>query len=127
MIKPFMKSVRAFNEAAGNITEPRPYFPHWDVRMLQISLLAEEFQEYLNAEDDNDMVKVADGLGDLMVVIAGTALRYGIDLDGVLEEICRSNMTKVVNGEVIKSAQGKILKPLGYEAPNIKAVLWPEV
>jgi len=41
----------------------------------------------------------------------------------VFSEIHRSNMTKVVDGKVVRREDGKILKPDTYEKPNIEAIL----
>lgn len=66
--------------------------------ILRQKFLLEEFKEYLEAEMDEDPIKVADALGDMIYVIYGTALQYGIDLDRVVGEIHKSNMTKDANG-----------------------------
>lgn len=42
-----------------------------------------------------NLVEVADALGDLMVVIQGTAIEHGIPLDDVLDAIQDSNMSKL--------------------------------
>ena len=49
---------------------------------------------------------------------------HGIDLDAVLAEIHRSNMTKLgPDGRVARRADGKVLKGDHYEAPDVGAVL----
>lgn len=84
---------------------------------LRRRLLAEEFQEYLTAADSGDLVSVADALADMVYVIYGTALHYGIDLDAVIAEVHRSNMTKTGHDG------GKAIKGPGYQRPDIPAVL----
>lgn len=84
---------------------------------LRRRLLAEEFQEYLTAIDTGDVVSVADALADMVYVIYGTALHYGIDLDAVIAEVHRSNMTKTGHDG------GKAVKGPGYQRPDIAAVL----
>lgn len=126
-----MDFVRAFNDAfqqhVGDTTKP-------DVSVntdLRVELIREEFEELKAALDGKDknglrlskeerIIAVADALGDLVYVIAGAALTWGIDLTAVVEEIHSSNMTKV-GGE--KRADGKVLKPSTYRAPNIKRAL----
>lgn len=83
---------------------------------FRVALLREEFNEYRYAVDDCDAVSVADALGDMLYVIYGTALTYGIDLDAVVDEIHRSNMTKS------PSATGKAAKGPDYSPPNLAAV-----
>ena len=40
-----------------------------------------------------DLIGIADALADIVYVVYGTALTYGIDLDSVLREVHRSNMS----------------------------------
>jgi len=47
----------------------------------------------------------------------------GIPFDDVWREVRSSNMSKCVNGKVIKHESGKVLKPDTYFKPNIKEVL----
>lgn len=52
------------------------------------------------------------------------AKRYSIPLDAVLEEVHRSNMTKVwADGTVHKREDGKVLKPPTYSPADIGSVL----
>lgn len=95
------------------------------VRVLRVRLLAEEFAEYLEAEATDDVVETADALGDMKVIIEGTGLSYGMDMDAVDREIFASNMSKVdpVTGGVVKRADGKTLKPESYFRPDIRRAL----
>jgi predicted HAD superfamily Cof-like phosphohydrolase len=67
---------------------------------------------------------VAHELADVVYVAYGTALVHGIDLDEVIAEIHRSNMTKLgPDGQVARRADGKVLKGDHYRAPDVSAVL----
>lgn len=91
---------------------------------LRLDLLEEEFKEYLDGIYHGNRVEVADALGDMLYVIHGTALCYGIDLDAVVEEIHRSNMTKLgEDGRPIYRDDGKVLKGPNYEPPNIAPIV----
>ena len=93
-------------------------------RQLRISLMMEEFQEYLQAEIDNDLVEIADALADMCVIADGTAIEYGIPLDDVREEVHRANMSKLgADGQPIYSDDGKIMKGPDYKAPDVARVL----
>lgn len=101
-----------------------PGLPSQDRRELRRRLISEEHNEYLEAEDEDDIVAIADALGDLVYVILGTALEYGIPFDAVFAEIHRSNLTKLgPDGKPIRRADGKIQKGKGYEAPRIEEIL----
>lgn len=94
-------------------------------RSMRRSLLREECGEYLDAETANDIVGIADALGDMVYVIYGTALTYGIDLNAVITEIHRANMSKLgEDGHPIYRGDGKVLKGPNYIPPDIEAVMW---
>ena len=62
---------------------------------LRVALLQEEVGEFVAASERGDLNGVADALADIVYVAYGTALTYGIDLDAVLREVHRSNMSKL--------------------------------
>ena len=82
--------------------------------------------EYLEAANDNDLVEVADALGDMLYILCGTILEHGMQykIEEVFEEIQRSNMSKLgEDGEPIYREDGKVLKGPNYFKPNIKEIL----
>ncbi|MDX1315274.1 MAG: nucleoside triphosphate pyrophosphohydrolase family protein [Eudoraea sp.] len=94
--------------------------------MLRFNLMDEENREYLQAAQNNDLVEVADALGDMLYILCGTILEHGMQykIEEVFEEIQRSNMSKLgPNGEPIYREDGKVLKGPDYFAPDIKAIL----
>jgi predicted HAD superfamily Cof-like phosphohydrolase len=117
------KDVEDFHRAFGQRIGEKPEFPDWRERDLRYDLLNEEFQEYEKAESENDLVEIADALADIIYVALGTAVAYGIPLDTIFDEVHRSNMAKLVDGKVIRRADGKIQKPEGWTAPDIKSIL----
>lgn len=97
---------------------------HSEVRELRRALLQEEFDEYISAERMDDVVELADALADVVVIICGTALSYGIPLAEVFDEVMRTNMAKLgPDGKPIRRADGKVLKPEGWSPPNIHRIL----
>lgn len=91
---------------------------------LRVSLLEEETGEFIAAAKKNDLTGIADALGDIIYVAYGTALTYGIDLDAILREVHRSNMSKLgADGRPIIRDDGKVLKSERYFPPDIEAVL----
>jgi predicted HAD superfamily Cof-like phosphohydrolase len=91
---------------------------------LPIALLVEEVQEFADAARSGDIVALADALADIAYVTYGAALTYGINLDAVLREIHRSNMSKLgPDGRPIMRADGKVLKPATYRPPDLESVL----
>lgn len=138
MIEELTASVRRFMEAGGQEVNDYPAIPSQETTELRRNLLSEEYLEHVIAVNDFELARVtgeplsdhhfielADALADMVYVIAGTAITYGIDLDEALREVCRSNDTKFVNGQLIRREDGKILKPEGYEPPDLAAVIFP--
>ena len=124
-MKDVMDKVREFHRKFGLPIETRPIFPSKERRILRGTLIAEEHSEYFHAERRNDMVEIADAMGEMIVVIAGTAIEYGIPLDVIFNEIHKANMAKLdANGKPIKRYDGKILKPVGWTPPNIRRILY---
>lgn len=116
------KMVKEFHEAVGSSVRTIPQLLEMPEEDLRISLMEEELNEYIDADAIDDLVGVADALGDLLYVTLGTALAHGIDIEPIFEEIHRSNMTKVSSH--LKTRQdGKVLKGLGYEAPKIAKLI----
>lgn len=93
---------------------------------LRFNLMDEENKEYLEAANDNDMIEVADALGDMLYILCGTILEHGMQhkIEEVFEEIQRSNMSKLgADGQPIYREDGKVLKGPNYFKPNIQEVL----
>lgn len=91
---------------------------------LRYELISEELIELCDAQERDDLVAIADALADLAYVVYGAAIEYGIDLDAVIAEVHRSNMTKLGNdGKAIRREDGKVLKGPHYEPPEIARIL----
>ncbi|MFF7969259.1 MazG nucleotide pyrophosphohydrolase domain-containing protein [Streptomyces sp. NPDC007903] len=87
-------------------------------------LLAEEAAEVAEVSVTGPLDHLAQELADVVYVAYGTALVHGIDLDEVIAEIHRANMSKVgPDGEIARRADGKVLKGDHYRAPDVSAVL----
>lgn len=122
---PTMGAVVDFHEAFGL---PRRETPSADISDeladLRIDLLIEEVDELEVAVKAGDLLSIAQELADIVYIAYGTALTYGIDLDRVLAEVHRANMSKLDDqGKPIKRADGKVLKSDRYRPPDIQGVL----
>lgn len=93
---------------------------------LRFNLMKEENEEYLEAANNDDLVEVADALGDMLYILCGTIIEHGMQhkIEEVFNEIQRSNMSKLgEDGEPIYRADGKVMKGPNYFKPNISAIL----
>ena len=94
--------------------------------LLRYKLMREENEEYLEAANDNDLVEVADALGDMLYILCGTIIEHGMQhkIEEVFDEIQRSNMSKLgADGKPIYREDGKVLKGPNYFKPNINEIL----
>ncbi len=97
-----------------------------DKNLLRFNLMKEENEEYLEAANNNDLIEVADALGDMLYILCGTIIEHGMQhkIEEVFNEIQRSNMSKLgANGKPIYREDGKVLKGPNYFKPDIKAIL----
>ena len=115
------KKVKEFHERYGLVVSDHPDLgSDVGVRILRSNLIAEELAELNAALMASDIVEVADALGDLLYVVYGAAVSFGIDLEPVFDEIHRSNLTKDGGGH---RGDGKVVKGPDYEAPRLKEIL----
>ncbi len=89
---------------------------------MYLKLIEEENRELSVAIDNNDKVETLDALIDILVVTIGAIHSMGADAEGAWKEVMRTNFAKIdkETGKVRKREDGKVLKPLGWEPPNLK-------
>jgi predicted HAD superfamily Cof-like phosphohydrolase len=148
--------VREFMETFGQEVPVKPTLPDEKTRVLRARLIYEEAMETVRAlgcdlvarghdgEDVSasfsieagdhpvDMVGIADGCADILVVTHGCALACGIDIYPVFNEVHRSNMSKLWTNEetgekeVRKREDGKVLKSPDYSPADVKGELFKQ-
>ena len=128
MIKNELNAVAEFHNAFDieSADTPIANIPSQTV-LLRYNLMKEENEEYLDAAQKNDLVEVADALGDMLYILCGTILSHGMQnkITEVFNEIQRSNMSKLGDdGKPIYREDGKVLKGPNYFKPNIKSILY---
>ena len=96
------------------------------VNMLRFNLMKEENEEYLEAVQNNDIVEIADALGDMLYILCGTIIEHGLQykIEDVFNEIQRSNMSKLgEDGRPIYREDGKVMKGPNYFKPDFEEIL----
>lgn len=103
---------------------------------LRQKLLNEEMGE-LNVEIDNllaelrserktaaeSRAKMLKELADLQYVLSGMVVALGLPMQEVFSRVHKSNMSKLVNGKVLKRADGKFLKGPNYQPPYLQDIV----
>ena len=110
-----------FMRACGQTTTE----PNTKQSDMYLELIQEEGNELVVALAECDVVEELDAIIDLLVVIIGYGLSRGFPMVEAWDEVLRSNMAKIdpVAGTVLRRADGKILKPAGWTAPDIQRIL----
>ncbi|UQX01898.1 hypothetical protein [Streptomyces sp. RerS4] len=86
--------------------------------------LVREFHEAFGLNVAPRPTSVAPELADVVYIAYGTALVHGIDLDAVLAEIHRADMSKPgPDGRPTLREDGKVLKGAAYRPPRVADVL----
>lgn len=146
--------VQEFHEVFSHPVETSPTIPNTKLVKLRIALILEELtelteacldgkqtaaallikqleqaassvDELTDADVDIDLVEVADALTDINYVTYGAGHVYGLDLDACMQEVQRSNLSKLgEDGKPIYNDKGKIMKGPSYSAPDLQSVLF---
>lgn len=120
MTNPFRDQAR-FMQACGQTVQEF----NQDQFNMYLGLIEEESQELAQAIENHDRVEALDALIDILVVTIGTIHSLGADAEGAWNEVMRTNMAKIdpETGLVRRREDGKILKPEGWQPPNLKPYL----
>ena len=88
---------------------------------MYLGLIDEEVSELVEAVAADDKVEQLDALIDILVVTMGAVRAAGWDGEAAWKEVMDTNFAKIDpnTGKVIKRADGKVLKPEGWKAPQL--------
>ena len=127
----YLELVKEFHQAFGCHISEELGFPEQDIINLRNDLISEETYEFeqeipYDEYNNGNIVKAAKELADILYVVFGTALTFGIPIDDVFEEVHKSNMSKLdQSGKPVLRADGKVLKSKYYQEPNLYPILYP--
>jgi predicted HAD superfamily Cof-like phosphohydrolase len=119
-MRDWFNDVLDFHKKFGCHIGTTPAIPPVKVDEFRMRLVDEEYDELECAWEDSNLTETADAIADMIYVLIGMAIAYGIDLRKVWNAVHATNMMKDGGG---KREDGKIIKPEGWKAPNIKGIL----
>lgn len=149
----YIKMVEEFHRTFGAPVLEKPQIPSKERCELRVTLLQEELDELKEAIANNDIAEAADAFGDLMVILSGSILEFGLGdkFDKVFEDIHNSNMSKACTSQqeaietlshykkkdgtegyyvekdgkwlVYRKEDDKILKSIGYTPANPETII----
>lgn len=100
-------------------------------RHLEVSMLTEEFAEFVQALKDNNRTEILDACSDIMFVLFGTMQKNDFTPQQIVHafnEVIKSNYSKFQKWnnefgyEVYKDVSWKIIKPFTFEAPKLEGI-----
>lgn len=135
--------VDIFHQVFGLLKNYTPTIPPKETQILRAELILEEVKEFLaefglvirdpkievsdHIKWDNeefDLAKITKELADILYVVYGCGVSFGLPMDAAFREVHNSNMTKLdENGNVLRREDGKVLKSHLYRAPDMNKVL----
>lgn len=136
-MKTDFEMVKEFHQTYGQpVKESIAPVPR-ELAQQRLRLIMEEHEEVLvelrkiiaNADKDRErqeeaQILLAKELADLLYVVHGTAVSFGINLPAVMRAVHESNMSKLgADGKPIYREDGKVLKGPNYFEPDVKACL----
>lgn len=116
-MNPFSDQER-FMQACGQTTRGE----NIEQYKLYYNLIQEEVKELADSDTrEGDL----DALIDILVVTIGAIHSMGADAEGAWQEVMRTNFAKIdpETGRVRKREDGKVLKPEGWQPPDIAKYL----
>jgi predicted HAD superfamily Cof-like phosphohydrolase len=126
-----MKDMISLHRVYGHNIGTIPKLPSDKEQDLRERLIKEEYHELEHALEwwkhpgNEELSDIADGAVDLIVVIIGMLVSYGIDFNRIWDVVHVANLTKVglilLGGE--KRHDGKQLKPEWWKHPDIDNLL----
>ena len=121
-MKKQMNAVKDFHDTFGLSYNDSPTVTlEKKIIELRYNLMKEENEEYIEAARSNDIIEVADALGDMLYILCGTIIEHGMFdiIEDVFDEIQKSNMSKLgADGKPIYRKDGKVMKGPNYFKPN---------
>jgi len=124
MQKSNFEKVKDFMDVFGQEVKTKAEFPDINTSALRLKLINEEYKELVESMEQQDLISVADALTDLLYVVYGAGLAFGINLDECFDEVHRSNMSKLdSNGNPIYREDGKVMKSSNYFEPNLEKII----
>jgi len=124
-MKKQIKQVVEFHEKFLQDMQTKPGLIDLGEARLRHSLGKEELDEYLDAAKKEDLVEIADALGDQLYILVGTITKHGLQdmIEPIFDLIHENNMKKLgPDGKPIFRADCKIIKPKGFEKVELKTL-----
>lgn len=116
--------VEEFHRTFGHPIADRPTMPTTERARARLKWMREELDEFEEALEAGDFVKMYDAMLDESYFVAGTLVEMGLNLEIGIDIVHQANMAKVwPDGELHRDEDGKVLKPEGWVPPEARLEL----
>jgi len=113
--------VREFHTIYKCVINDSTTWPNQETIDCRLGLIKEELKELEEAIEQRDFAAIAKEASDLLYVVYGAGIIFGVNLDACFKEVHDSNMTKLdANGQPIFREDGKVLKGPNYREPDME-------
>lgn len=117
--------VAQFLSAAGKtpLKQGDAYEESYENNLIEeVGELVYAMVDYYNSPSVASRAALCKEWADVQVVLSNIAVWLGIPADASFNRVHENNMTKVVDGKIIRREDGKILKPEGYVKPDMSGL-----
>ena len=119
LIPSMFEDVLRFHMEVLNQGPRAPQLPSRPLARARFLFMEEELLEFRDATANEDIVKAADALADLIYVALGTAYLMGLPFDDIWEAVQEANMRKVP-GFTKRGMPNDAMKPEGWVGPEAR-------
>lgn len=113
---------REFAKKGNFKTDPEDVNSVWNCFKEEVEELVYAGVDYDDTPSEENRADFVKELADVQYVLSQLAVFYCVELEDAFSRVHESNLTKVVDGEIKKRADGKILKPETYVAPSMRGL-----
>lgn len=128
------EQVEEFQRARGRpihdamvFTGDPPYSFDMALGLFRHKLIEEEAKEFYLAVNNRDPFEMIDALCDLLYVVYGSFVEFGVNAKPYWDEVHRTNMAKFPGGVCTETPEGKVMKPRGWQPPDIKTLFYADL
>ena len=128
----YIRQVEEFNTALDlhDHTASEPSIPSLKTCLSRVQFLTEEVAELAHALGCGDLEKTLDALIDIQYFLSGTVIACGMQdvFVEAFQRVHRANMAKLGrDGRPIRDESGRVVKPEGWQPPDLSSLVEPEV
>lgn len=118
------EKVAQFNRAADNLmySEGGDYRSHTACFGEEVTEFYHAINNYLTNPNDETRKDLVKEWADCQVTLSNLAWFFDIPGSVAFQRVHDNNMTKLVDGKIVRREDGKVLKPEGYVKPDMSGI-----